>query len=304
MNGKATLLARPLPSFSQRPPAQVRNALTVDVEDYYHVSAFENSIPRSSWDRYESRVAASTEKVLSLLARVNVRGTFFILGWVADREPGLVRTIQRAGHEIGCHGYWHRLVYQQTPSAFRADLRRARDVLEHVTGRAVRAYRAPSFSITRQSLWALDILVEEGFQIDSSIYPTRHDRYGLPGAPPWPHRIACPAGELLEFPLPVYRRLGFPLPIGGGGYLRLYPYRFTRHGLRAINCQGRPFAVYVHPWELDPEHPRLGMGLFRAFRHYVNLHRTAERLTGLLRDFSFGPLGEVFAGMPDLPLAA
>jgi polysaccharide deacetylase family protein (PEP-CTERM system associated) len=275
------------------------NALTVDVEDYYHVSAMEKCVDRAGWDGYESRVSASTGKILKCLAEASVRATFFILGWVAERHPELVRAIQGAGHEIGCHSYWHGLVYRQTPDEFRADLRQARDVLQDITGRAVRAYRAPSFSITRHSLWALDILIEEGFTIDSSIYPTVHDRYGISGAPASPHRIVRPAGELWEFPMAIYRRLGYPLPIGGGGYFRLYPYLFTRHGLRAINAEGRPFVVYLHPWELDPEQPRLAPGRLRAFRHYVNLHRTERRLRQLVRDFRFGTISDVLNSLND-----
>jgi polysaccharide deacetylase family protein (PEP-CTERM system associated) len=284
--------------------APVLNALTVDVEDYFHVSGFETCVDRTCWESFEPRVEAGTAKILEALDRAWVRGTFFILGWVAKRHPDLVRRIRRAGHEIACHSYWHRLVYRQTPQAFREDLRQARDVLQDLTGEPVRTYRAPSFSITRRSLWALDVLIEEGFAIDSSIYPTRHDRYGLAGAPLQPHRICRPGGEIWEFPLPVYRRLGYPLPIGGGGYLRLYPYRFTRHGLRAINRKGRPFIAYVHPWELDPEQPRLSPGRLRSFRHYINLHRTGPRLVKLLRDFRFGTIGQVLAGLDQVPLAA
>ncbi len=227
------------------------------------------------------------------LTNIGVTATFFVLGWVAERHPRLVRAIHDAGHEIGCHSYWHRLIYQQTPEEFRADLRRGRDVLEDILGIPVRAYRAPSFSVTRDSLWALDVLAEEGFSIDSSIYPTHHDRYGIAGTPPGPHRIDRPAGTIWEFPPPIWKVLGYPLPIGGGGYFRLYPYGLTRHGLRAVNAAGRPFAFYLHPWELDPDQPRLNPGWSRAFRHYVNLHRTESRLVRLLRDFAFGPLSEV-----------
>jgi polysaccharide deacetylase family protein (PEP-CTERM system associated) len=285
---------------SGKDSAPVLNALTVDVEDYYHVSAFESQVDRTTWDERESRVVANTARLLEILAWASVQGTFFVLGWVADRHPHLVRTIQRAGHEIACHGYWHRLIYRQSPAEFRADLKRARDSLEDLTGSAVQAYRAPSFSITRRSLWALEILIEEGFRIDCSIYPTLHHRYGLVSAPLWPHRIIRPAGTLVEFPMPVYRRLGFPLPIGGGGYLRLFPYAFTRHGLRDINRRGHPFAVYLHPWEIDPNQPRLVEGAFRGFRHYVNLCKTEQRLTRLLGDFAFGTLGQVCAGIPAL----
>jgi polysaccharide deacetylase family protein (PEP-CTERM system associated) len=273
------------------------NVLTVDVEDYYHVSGFETIVDRNRWSAFESRVVASTGKILRCLEAASVHGTFFCLGWVAERHPELVRAIRSAGHEIGCHGYWHRLVYRQTPAEFRADLRRARDLLQEMTGAPVVAYRAPSFSITRRSLWALDILLEEGFLFDSSIYPTHHDRYGIAGAPLPPHQIVRPSGVLWEFPMAVYRCLGYPLPIGGGGYFRLYPYRFTRRGLRAINAEGRPFAVYLHPWELDPEQPRLRPGRLKAWRHYVNLHRTERRLECLLRDFRLGALGEVYADL-------
>jgi polysaccharide deacetylase family protein (PEP-CTERM system associated) len=283
---------RPLPVNACRP---VLNALTVDVEDYYHVSAFEGRISRAQWGQLESRVTASTHRLLEVLAEYDVRGTFFVLGWVAEHHPQVVRAIAAAGHEIGCHSYWHRLVYQQTPAEFRSDLRRARDAIQDVIGAAVTAYRAPCFSITRRSLWALDILLEEGFSFDSSIFPTYHDRYGIADAPLVPHCIRRPSGTLREFPLTVYRMCGYPLPIGGGGYFRLYPYMFTRHGLRAVNAAGRPAAVYLHPWELDPGQPRLPLGRLNAFRHYVSLARTEDRLKSLLRDFPLGTLTAAFA---------
>jgi polysaccharide deacetylase family protein (PEP-CTERM system associated) len=275
----------------------VLNALTIDVEDYYHVTGFEKCVARERWEDFESRVDASTGKILETLERASVRATFFVLGWVAERHPELVRAIDEAGHEIGCHSYWHRLIYRQTPEEFREDLRRGRDVLQDITGKPVRAFRAPSFSITRRSFWALDVLIEEGFTTDSSIFPTHHDRYGIAEAPCRPHRIVRPAGEIWELPMPIYRRLGYPIPIGGGGYLRLYPYALTRHGLRAINREGRPFVVYLHPWELDPDQPRLAPGRLRAFRHYLNLHRTHARLERLLRDFRFGTVAQVLAGL-------
>jgi succinoglycan biosynthesis protein ExoA len=278
-------------------PGAPVNALTVDVEDYYHVSAFEKCVDRECWGEFESRVVGSTRTILETLERAEVRGTFFVLGWVAQRHPELVRAIHRVGHEIGCHSYWHRLVYRQTPDEFRADLRRARDVLQDITGQPVRAFRAPSFSITRRSLWALDVLIDEGFAVDSSIYPTVHDRYGIAGAPCRPHYLARPGGGLWEFPLPVMRRLGYPLPVGGGGYLRLYPYAVTRSALRTINREGRPFVVYLHPWEVDPDQPRLNPGRLRAFRHYVNLHRTRPRLRKLLRDFRFGTVSQVLENL-------
>ena len=271
------------------------NALTIDVEDYFHVSGFERRVSRAQWDDFEMRVGLNTHRLLNLLADARVRGTFFVLGWVAERRPELVMDIRAAGHEIGSHGYWHRLIYEQTPDEFRADLRRARDVLKDILGEAVTAYRAPSFSITRRSLWALDVLVEEGFLLDSSIYPTRHDRYGIPGAPLEPHRVHRRAGMLWEFPPPVYRCVGYPLPVGGGGWFRLYPYGLTRRCLRAVNRAGRPFAAYLHPWEIDPDQPRLSPGRMAAFRHYVGLRRTEGRLVRLLQDFRFGTLSESLA---------
>jgi polysaccharide deacetylase family protein (PEP-CTERM system associated) len=287
----ATILERPAAARTTR----VLNALTIDVEDFYQVSAFEHCVDRVHWHDYEPRAALGTDKILDVLDRACVRATFFILGWVADRQPQLVRAIHAAGHEIASHGYWHRLIYQQTPDEFRADLRRSRALLEDIIGEPVNSYRAPSFSITRRNLWALDVLIEEGFRCDSSIYPTYHDRYGIAGAPLQPHRIERAAGTIWEFPGTVWHGLGYPLPIGGGGYLRLYPYWVTRLGLGAINRANRPFIVYLHPWELDPEQPRLRPGWFNAFRHYVNLRRTEGRLSRLLADFPLGTLSEALA---------
>jgi polysaccharide deacetylase family protein (PEP-CTERM system associated) len=275
--------------------AGVLNALTIDVEDYYHVSAFEQCVDRARWDEFEPRVALGTKRILEILDRAGVRATFFVLGWVADRQPDLVRAIHAAGHEIASHGYWHRLIYRQTPAEFRADLRRSRALLEDITGESITAYRAPSFSITRRNLWALDVLIEEGFRVDSSVYPTYHDRYGIAGAPLGPHRIVRPSGTIWEFPGTVWRGLGYPLPIGGGGYFRLYPYWLTRLGLGAINRKGRPFIAYLHPWELDPGQPRLRPGRLKAFRHYVNLDRTERRLMRLLGDFPVGTLTDALA---------
>lgn len=272
----------------------ILNALTIDVEDYFHVANFEKHVRRYDWAAFEPRIIESTREILDVLGRAEVRGTFYILGWVARQHPELVRAIRAAGHEVGCHSYWHRLVYNQTPDEFRDDLRLARDVIQDILGEPVISYRAPCFSITRRNLWAFDVLIAEGFRYDSSIYPTFHDRYGLAGAPLGPHRIVRPGGSIREMPLSVYRCCGYPLPVGGGGYLRLYPYRFTRHGLRTINQRHQPAVVYLHPWELDPDQPRLKPGLTRAFRHYVNLHRTRGRLRKLLRDFRFGPLSDVF----------
>jgi polysaccharide deacetylase family protein (PEP-CTERM system associated) len=273
----------------------VLNALTIDVEDYFHVSGFADTVRPEQWTGMASRIEANTHRVLDILADADVRATFFVLGWVAEHFPRLVQAIQEAGHEIGCHSYAHRLIYNQTPDEFRADLRRARVVIEDATGQPVAAYRAPSFSLTLQSLWALEILVEEGFRYDSSIYPTHHDRYGLTESPLEPYRLGLAAGELWEYPMPVWRCFGYPLPVGGGGYFRLYPYALTRFCLNAINRDGRPFAAYVHPWEVDPDQPRVQASRLAGFRHYVNLRRTETRLARLLRDFAFGPLSDSLA---------
>jgi polysaccharide deacetylase family protein (PEP-CTERM system associated) len=271
------------------------NALTVDVEDYFQVSAFETRISRETWSGFECRVEANTEQLLDLFDRRGVRGTFFVLGWTAERFPNLVRRIHAAGHELGSHSYWHRLVYQLKPKEFREDLRQSRDVLQDLVGDAITAFRAPSFSITRQSQWALAILAEEGFRVDSSIFPIHHDRYGIPNAPRQMHAIETPAGRLWEFPASVVRMPGANLPVGGGGYLRLYPLAWTRYCLARINRSDRqPFVVYVHPWECDPGQPRLKVGSrLTRFRHYVNLNSLVYKLDSLLRHFRFGRLRDV-----------
>ncbi len=237
------------------------NAFTVDVEDYYMVSGFEKHISRDQWGEFESRVVPNTKRILRLLDAHDVKATFFVLGWVARHHPELVREIHAAGHEIGSHGYWHHLIYRQTPDEFRDDLRASRDVIEAAIDQRVEIYRAPSFSITEKSRWALDILTEEGFRIDSSIYPIHHDRYGIADAEPGLHQIATPTGPLWEFPPSVVSWKEVNLPVGGGGYFRLYPLPLTIRWLRQINRDGqRPFVFYVHPWEIDPDQPRIHDG--------------------------------------------
>jgi polysaccharide deacetylase family protein (PEP-CTERM system associated) len=282
----------------------VLNAFTVDVEDYFQVTNFESVVARSQWSQLETRVVANTHRLLELLAARRVAGTFFILGWVADRFPQLVRDIRAAGHELACHSYWHYLVYKQTPDEFRADLRRARQAIEDAAGQKVTAYRAPSFSITRQSLWALEILVEEGFTLDSSIFPTRHDRYGIPGTECRLHRIHTPAGPIWEFPLAT-RQLGrFSLPVSGGGYFRLYPFSVTHSCLASLNRLAQSFSFYVHPWEVDPQQPRIvGASGLSRFRHYVNLGSTEKKLRRLLASFRFGTMSEVLAAQGQSPQA-
>jgi polysaccharide deacetylase family protein (PEP-CTERM system associated) len=274
------------------------NAFTVDVEDYYHVSAFERTIDRSDWERYDSRVTDNTLRILDLLDRHDTKATFFVLGWIAERRPELVREIHRRGHEVGSHGYWHRLIYEQSPEEFRSDLRLSREVLRNAIGGEVLAYRAPSFSITTRSMWAYQILAEEGFRIDSSVFPIHHDRYGVPDARPDVHRVDTPAGPIWEFPMSIVRLAWMNLPVGGGGYFRLYPLRWTLRMLSRINAKyGRSFTCYVHPWEIDPGQPRLkaGSAISRA-RHYVNLRTTEKKLDVLLKTFRFGRLCDFLPG--------
>lgn len=274
--------------------SQILNAFTVDVEDYYHVSAFADRVDRRKWDRFESRVVANTQRVLRLLDRVQTAGTFFILGWVADRHPDLIREIQRAGHEIGCHSYSHRLIYEMTPEEFRSDLKRANEAIGSVTGTPMTAFRAPSFSITRRSLWALDILIEEGIRYDSSVFPVHHDRYGIPGAPRFVNVIERASGQLHEFPPTVCRFGPMNIPVSGGGYFRLFPYWLTDYGLARVNRRdAQPAMFYIHPWELDPEQPRIPSSLRSRFRHYQNLRTTEPKLEKLLRRFKWGRMTDV-----------
>jgi polysaccharide deacetylase family protein (PEP-CTERM system associated) len=269
---------------------RITNALTIDVEDYYQVSAFADDIKPSQWDSFESRVVANTHRLLRLLARNEVTATFFVLGWVAERHPLLIHDIRSDGHEIACHSHWHQLVYDQDPEEFRRDLVRSRTVLEEVTGESVTLYRAPSFSITAKSLWAYQILAEEGFQVSSSIFPIHHDRYGIPDADPFPHQVSTDAGEVWEFPASVVRACGANLPVSGGGYFRLYPAWCTRLALQRINNWDRAFMFYLHPWEVDPDQPRLRGSMKSRFRHYVNLAATEAKLAKLLSWFEFSTM--------------
>ena len=276
-------------------PAAIRNAFTVDVEDYFHVSALASAIPRSSWESRESRVGASTDRLLALLGERGISGTFFVLGWVAEHVPQLVRRIAAQGHEVACHGYSHQLVYTQPPEVFREETRRAKGLLEDLIGQPVRGYRAASFSVTPKSRWALDTLVELGFEYDSSIFPVRHDRYGMPGASRAPDVIEAPAGgRIVEFPMSTALLGGIPVPVSGGGYFRLLPYWFVRAGLRSIHRRdGLPFTFYLHPWEIDAEQPRVRVGLLSRVRHYTNLHRCEARLKRLLTEFEFTSMRRV-----------
>ncbi|OGR06323.1 MAG: polysaccharide deacetylase [Deltaproteobacteria bacterium RIFOXYD12_FULL_50_9] len=266
------------------------NYLTIDVEDYFQVSAFDGLIRIEDWDSCELRVERNTHNILKILAEKGIRATFFIVGWVAERLPALIREIDKAGHEIGCHSYLHRRIYTLTPDQFQQDTRKAKDILENIIGKKVRGYRAPSYSITKQSLWALDILEKLGFEYDSSIFPIRHDFYGIPDSPRFPYKLVD--HELLEYPISTAVFGGVKLPVAGGGYFRLFPYWFTKMALQRINEQEeKPFMFYLHPWEIDPGQPRMQKASrLSRFRHYNNLDKTEERLHRLLGDFAFGPI--------------
>lgn len=273
---------------------QIRNALTIDVEDYFQVAALAEAVKYDDWSSMEYRVEANTDRILSLFDKANVKATFFTLGWVAERSPSLVKRIAAAGHEVASHGYSHQLIYNQTPDVFREETIRSKAILEDILGEPVTGYRAASYSITNQSRWALDILAEQGFTWDSSIFPVHHDRYGMPGTPRWPHRLMTDKGyELAEFPLSTLKLPGYTLPIAGGGYFRLFPYWFSKFGLGSINRQGKPFVFYLHPWEVDPGQPRLDVKWFSRFRHYNNLDICEQRLAKLLKNFNFTTMSNV-----------
>ena len=266
------------------------NYLTVDVEDYFQVSAFENIVGKDKWGNYTPRVEENTKRILDIFDRYNVKATFFILGWIAEKFPTLVKEIQRQGHELGCHSYWHRKIYQLTPDEFREDTLRAKTIIEDIAGVPVKGYRAPSYSITKKSLWALDILEELGFSYDSSIFPIHHDNYGIPNAPRFEYKL--PNHKMMEYPLSTSLFFGQKIPVAGGGYFRLFPYWFTRTALKRINHkEKKPFIFYLHPWEVDPGQPRMtNAKLLSRFRHYNNLEKTTGRLTSLLENFKFGPI--------------
>lgn len=244
-------------------------------------------VQRSQWDQCACRVEGNTQRLLELFAAHQVQGTFFVVGWVAERFPALVRQIAAAGHELACHSYWHRLIYKLDPKDFREDTRQAKAIIEQTAGVAIFGYRAPTYSIVASSLWALEILVELGFTYDSSIFPIHHDRYGIPSAPRAPFRIKTPAGPLLEYPLTTFQIGNHRMPVAGGGYLRLLPQWYTRLGISRARREGLPIIAYVHPWEIDPDQPRLPVTVTSRLRHYSNLSKTYERLSVMLREGTF-----------------
>jgi polysaccharide deacetylase family protein (PEP-CTERM system associated) len=274
------------------------NAFSVDLEEYFQVANFDRYIDRRRWPELPSRAEAQTHRLLDLCDRTRTRATFFVLGWVAERQPQLLREIAARGHEIACHGYGHELVYEIGPERFREDVKRARGVIEDAVGARVEGYRAPSFSITSQSLWALEILAEEGFAFDSSIFPVRHHRYGIPSFAREPVRLALPSGRaIVEFPLSTlaWGRLRFP--VAGGGYLRLLPFALLCWGIRRLVAAGRPTVLYVHNWEIDAEQPRQRVPALVRFNHYHNLERVEDRLRTLLERASSAPLRVVIGAL-------
>ncbi|MEI8354885.1 MAG: XrtA system polysaccharide deacetylase [Deltaproteobacteria bacterium] len=299
------------------------NALTIDVEDYFHVSAFEQCVQRESWESYPLRVEVNTTRILDILDEFGVKATFFVLGWVAERCPSLVREIARRGHEVASHGYGHQRICNQTRGEFREDIRRSKEILEDLSGEPAHGYRAPSYSISMDTLWAYDELLDAGYGYDSSVFPVSHDLYGIPDWPRYPFTVEKGADgqwrpalsdsgqrtvdskegltftgnclKIAEIPITTLSIAGKSIPIAGGGYFRLFPYSFTKWGLNRINSiEKRPFVFYLHPWEIDPEQPRMnGAGLKSRFRHYLNLHRTEERLRRLLTDFRFSKVQNI-----------
>jgi len=261
------------------------NALTIDVEDYFQVSNFENAVKMEDWDKYESRVVKNTREILSILSQNDSKATFFILGWIAERFPEIVMEIDAQGHEIASHGYSHKLIYRMSREEFKDDLIRSLEILERITKKKVLGYRAASCSVTEDSLWALDVLKENGIKYDSSVFPIHHDRYGIPDADRFIHRWNN--NGLVELPFSTVNILGQNIPVAGGGYFRLYPYWFTKWAIEKINREGYPAIVYIHPWELDYKQPRIKANLISGCRHYINLRKTEDRLKALLSDFKF-----------------
>jgi polysaccharide deacetylase family protein (PEP-CTERM system associated) len=287
------------------------NAFSVDLEEYFQVANFDPFIDRRRWPELPSRAVAQTQRILDLCDQTGTRATFFALGWVAERQPDLLREIASRGHEVACHGYGHELIYEIGPERFREDVKRGRAVIEDAIGARVEGYRAPSFSITSQSLWALEILAEEGFRFDSSIFPVRHHRYGIPDFPREPVRLALPSGNsIVEFPLTTLAWGPLRLPLAGGGYLRLLPFWLLRWGIGRVVASERPTVLYVHNWEIDPEQPRQPVSALVRFNHYHNLERVEGRLRELLVRTRYAPLRDVIdsleagARIASAPLAA
>ena len=279
------------------------NAVSIDVEEWFCVSNFEGVIARDEWNRLESRVEPSTEKILNVLKRRDTKATFFVLGWVAERHPDLIRAIDQQGHEIASHGYGHQLVYDLTAEEFRHDVSRSLSILRDITGKECIGYRAPSFSLRTDVPWMWTTLCELGINYDSSIFPILHDRYGEPDAPRFPFLLKNESDHIVEFPLSTVRIAGRTFPVAGGGYFRLYPFALTRHAIRSINREGQPAIVYLHPWEVDPAHPKPPVSKLNLYRHRVGMASVLRKLDAILREFRFGPVRDVINRRKNLDYA-
>lgn len=275
-----------------------QHIFSVDVEEYFQVHAFERVVARDDWPAYPSRVAACVDRILEMLSARGATGTFFVLGWLAERNPALVRRIADGGHEIASHGWSHTKVTSMTPQTFLEDVRRSRAVLEDVAGVPILGYRAPSFSITPETEWALDVLLEAGYVYDSSLFPIKRANYGFPETPPLPHRIRRKNGVLIEFPMTTMRWNGLRVPAAGGGYFRHFPYAVTRRAFRDCAAAGIPGVFYIHPWEVDPEQPRVRVNWLTRMRHYGGLQSTAGRLADLLSEFRFTSIARCMSESP------
>jgi polysaccharide deacetylase family protein (PEP-CTERM system associated) len=285
---------------------EINNAFTIDVEDYFHVSAYNAVVDRNDWDTLPSRVERNTDKIMAILDDAETNGTFFVLGWVAQRYPELIKRIADCGHEVACHGMSHKLVYLQGREKFKEEARDPKALLEDIIGNAVIGYRAASFSITKASLWALDDLAELGFTYDSSIFPIHHDVYGIPDAPTSPFNYVCSTGlNIAEFPMSTLNVFGWRIPVSGGGYFRIYPYALTKAALRSRENNKETSVFYAHPWEVDPDQPLFDGGFRSNFRHRTNLKHCETRLRHLLADFSFSPMNSVLESLelPQLSLS-
>lgn len=272
------------------------HGLSFNIEEHFHVAAFDSAARRRHWDTQDSRVERNTQVILDLLEERGIKTTMFVLGWVADHKKKLVKRIVEAGHELASNGYAHELITAQNPQTFREDVRRTKHILEDIGGKPVLGYRAPTLSIIKGTEWALPILVEEGYLYDSSIVPIVHDFSGIPGANPWIHQLNTSSGQLWEIPPSTCKLAAFKVFVAGGGYIRLLPYPLLLRLLRRVESQGHPLILYLAPWELDPEQPRMRGSFLSQFRHYVNLDKVEARLTQLLTDFSFGSLQSLLPG--------
>jgi polysaccharide deacetylase family protein (PEP-CTERM system associated) len=277
-----------------------RHVLSFDVEEHFQVAAFWTVARRREWDQLTSRVERNTRKIADLLSEHSTKATFFVLGWVAERHPGLVKDLAQQGHEVASHGYGHELVHTQTATQFREDVRRSKQILEDLIGRPVVGYRAPSFSITSQTEWAIPVLVEEGYRYDSSIYNRFRSTQGNTVTRAGPYQLATQAGTIWEVSPSTMNACGLQLPVAGGGYFRLFPYAASKMFLRNLEKQGSQLVIYLHPWELDPEQPRMDGPVLSKVRHYLNLGKTEQRLRWLLRDFSFAPINEIIRPIQDI----